>query len=87
MTTSLHQGSTSPTRLATAILRLLEASEKAATRGHHKFAKTYAAKAAEASARLHNLTMDTLVEVTRPERVITKVRRTSKAERAHGRIF
>lgn len=65
----MHQEhTTSPRRLATAIVRLLDASEAAATRGHHAFARTYAAKAAEASAALHNHVMDALADVATPRR-------------------
>ena len=74
-----HNVTTNPARLATAVVRLLDASEKAATRGHDAFARTYAAKAAEASASLHNLTMDALADATRPRRV-------TKAESLHGRL-
>lgn len=70
--------STNPRRLATAVVRLLDASEAAATRGHTDFARTYAAKAAEASASLHNQAIDAL-EGLRPRRI-------TKAESVHGRI-
>lgn len=70
---------TSPKRLAIAIVRLLDASEAAMTRGSSAFARTYAAKAAEASASLHNLSMDALEDLA--------PRRRSKTESLHGRFM
>lgn len=79
MSTDQREIITSPSRLAIAVVRLLDASEKAATRGHHAFARTYAAKAAEASATLHNHAMDALADLRAPRRI-------TKAESQHGRI-
>lgn len=78
MSTSHHHDSTSPSRLATAVVRLLYASEAAMTRGSSAFARTYAAKAAEASASLHNLSMDALEGLAPRHR--------SKIESQYGRI-
>lgn len=76
MTTVQKQATTpTPTRLATAIPRLLTASEAAATRGEHELARVFARKAAEASSQLHQLSLRHAIDTATTKRRAGRGRR------------
>lgn len=70
---------TTPSRLAHAVVRLLDASEAAMTRGSTEFAITYATKAAEATDALRDLANEA-IDHARPRRI-------TKAESQYGRLM